>query len=27
VSGAQQWSWIWAATTVSPEERHGQAAV
>jgi hypothetical protein len=27
VNGAQQWSWIWAATTVSLEERHGQAAV
>jgi hypothetical protein len=27
VNGAPQWSWIWAATTVSLEERHGQAAV
>jgi hypothetical protein len=27
VDGAPQWSWIWAGTTVSQEERHGQAAV
>jgi hypothetical protein len=27
VDGAPQWSWIWAAISVSLEERHGQAAV
>jgi hypothetical protein len=27
VDGAQQWGWIWAGTTVSLKERHGQAAV
>jgi hypothetical protein len=27
VDGAQQWILVWAGTTVSLEERHGQAGV